>query len=118
MPTAFDTPTTAITAGEALQVTYAVANQGAGAAPGTWADHIRLSTDTTYDAGDTLLDNVVPVGPLAAGNSYTKTNVSITIPADTTPGAYFLVFKTDAFGSVTETNEANNTATAIPITVH
>jgi subtilase family serine protease len=118
VPTAFSTPTKAITAGQTLQVTFTVANQGAGTAPGTWLDQIRLSTDATYDAGDTFLLNVLPAGPLAAGDSYTVTDRSVTIPAGTAPGAYFLVFKTDAALVVTESDEANNTAiTAIPITV-
>ena len=53
--------------------------------------------------------------PLAAGASVSVAT-KITIPAGTTPGAYFLVSKANFDGAVAEVSSANNTAT-FPLTV-
>ena len=102
--TAFTAPANA-GAGLAITVTDTTRNQGAGAtAPSTTTYY--LSTNTTLDAGDLVLGSrAVPA--LAAGVSDTG-SVTVTIPAGTATGTYFLFAKADAGDAVSETVETNN----------
>jgi subtilase family serine protease len=66
-----------------------------------------LSLDSTWNATDTPLTQR-PVPALAAGG-VNAANTPVTIPSTTTPGKYYLIAKADNAGSVTESNEGNNT---------
>jgi subtilase family serine protease len=92
-------------AGAAINVSDTTRNQGEGAAgPSTTALH--LSTDGTLDAADALLGSrIVPA--LAPGESSSATT-TVTIPAGTTPGTYWLIARADAAGAVAESQESNN----------
>ncbi|MDD5434392.1 MAG: DUF1566 domain-containing protein [Nitrospira sp.] len=65
-----------------------------------------LSTNTTYDAGDTLLGSR-PIASLAAGATDAGTT-SVTIPTGTLSGTYYIIGRADADAVVAETNETNN----------
>jgi len=80
-------------------------NQGQGAAgPSTTAFH--LSTDGTLDAADMLIGvRIVPA--LAPGESSSGTT-TVTIPAGTASGTYWIIARADAAGAVTESQESNN----------
>ena len=78
---------------------------GAEAGPSTMMYY--LSTNYTLDALDQLIAER-SVGPLAAGMSSAATT-SITVPAGTAAGYYYLIAKADAGGTVAESSETNNT---------
>ncbi len=108
------TPTT-LAGGASTSLTFTVTNSG-NTASNIIANEIRLSTDTTIDSSDTLLANS-NMSSIAAGASKTNSNVSVTIPAGTAPGSYYLGVITDA-GNVNpnEVNENNNT-NSVAITI-
>jgi subtilase family serine protease len=66
-----------------------------------------LSLDEVKNTGDRLLSGVRPVAPLAAHAVSTGT-MSVTIPAGTTPGSYFLLACADDAGQVIESVETSN----------
>jgi subtilase family serine protease len=87
--------------------TDTTANDGAGAAPSS-VTRFYLSLNSTFDAGDTLLDGarVVPALDPAMGSTGSTT---VTVPASTSAGTYYLIAKADADSVVSETSESNNT---------
>jgi subtilase family serine protease len=93
-------------AGQTIAVTDTTRNQGSGlASPST--TRFYLSTDTVQDAADLVL-GARSVPTLAPGsNDYAST--SVTIPAGTPGGAYYLLARADADDSNVETQESNNT---------
>jgi hypothetical protein len=100
-------------AGSPVALNEITANVGLGPAPSTLTNYY-LSLNTVLDAADTLIGRrAVPA--LAAGASSPATP-SVTIPAGTANGAYYIVAKADATSVAFESNEANNTrATKIRI---
>ncbi len=106
------------TAGQSVSVSWTVKNVGTAAASGTWSDAVYLSGTSTLGVG------AVPLAPpfsegahsgLAAGASYTDSE-SVSIPASASAGAQYLIFQTNATGSLTETSTSNNTF-SVPITI-
>ena len=90
-----------------IVVSDTTTNQGAGSAAAS-VTRFYLSSNSSLDSGDVLLAGTRDVPALDAGiGSAGLTNV--TIPAGTTPGAYYVVAKADAEGWVDETYETNNT---------
>ena len=67
-----------------------------------------LSTNTTLDAADVPLTETRGVGLLAPNGTSTVTT-SVTIPAGTAPGYYYVVAQADGAGAVAESSESNNT---------
>lgn len=100
--------------GGTVSVSFTVTNQGGGPA-GSATHEIRLSTDNIIDASDTLLATVGTPN-LPAGAAQTFSNVSVTIPSSASPGAQFIGIRVDAGGTVTESDESNNTA-AVSLTI-
>ena len=80
-------------------------NAGGGSAPATTTRYY-LSLDGLPDAGDLLLGSRA-VAALAPGATDTG-SASLTIPAGTAGGAYFIVAVADGAGAVAETVETNN----------
>src|SRR6185436_13029326 len=81
-------------------------NQGGGPAdPST--TYFYLSTNTTYGAGDVFLGSrdAGVLNPGATSNGPT----TVTIPAGTSTGNYYILAIADGPGTVAETNNANNT---------
>ena len=95
-------------AGSTLVVTDTVMNQGGGSAASS-VTRVYLSTNTTLEAGDTLLSGSRTVNPLGSGESSTGT-ITVTIPAGVAAGSYYLIALADADASVAEASETNNTA--------
>lgn len=75
---------------------------------------VYLSSNTTFDAGDTYL-NYSSGSSLSAGSSSSR-SIYITIPSGTTNGNYYILYYADYANQVTETNENNNVA-YFPITI-
>ena len=82
-------------------------NQGGGLA-GASITRFYLSLNNVLDAGDTLIGGR-NVAALDAGAASAGTT-TVTIPASTTAGTYYLFAKADADGSIAETAETNNFA--------
>src|SRR5207247_6827702 len=68
---------------------------------------VYFSRDSILDSGDTLIGNR-PVGVLGGGSSSAGSTV-VTIPADTTPGTYYLIVLADGGQAVADSSEANST---------
>jgi subtilase family serine protease len=96
-------------AGAELTVTDTTRNAG-GAAAGASTTSFFLSANAVLDGGDTFLGSR-SVGPLNSGEN-NAVSTTLTIPAGTVAGAYYLFAQADAGGAVAETNEGNNTGYA------
>jgi subtilase family serine protease len=93
-------------AGATISVSDTTKNQGGGMA-GASTTRFYLSTNTILDASDVLLGSrAVPALAVGATSSATT---SLTIPAGTGTGNYYLIAQVDGNGAVPETQEANNT---------
>ena len=108
-------PSTAF-AGQALNVSWTMTNQGPGVAGANWQDRLYLSTNATLDASAILLATVsaATASPLAAGANYSLTQ-TVTLP-NVPIGNYFIIVEADIMSAQLESNEANNSgATAIEV---
>jgi subtilase family serine protease len=100
---------TAAGAGTIITVNEVTKNNGPGSAEAS-ITRFYLSTDTTLDGSDVSLGSrSVPV--LSAGATSSGT-ASVTIPAGTATGTYYVIAKADADDQLVEVNEANNTKTS------
>jgi subtilase family serine protease len=99
-----DAPSSAV-AGQAIQVTASIGNQGT-ASSGAFTLGVYLSPDTSITTADAYLGER-SVSALAAGAT-TSTSSTVTVPASTTPGAYYIGVIADTGGVVAESSEANN----------
>jgi len=102
---AFSAPANA-SPGSSITVANTVHNGGTGAA-GAFRMGLYLSSDATCTTGDTLLGSRA-VGGLGVGIS-SAANTSVTIPAATALGAYFVCGIADDLAQVPESSETNNT---------
>jgi hypothetical protein len=89
-----------------VSVKYTVANSGTSASDPT-TTQVFLSSNQTWDAGDTLIASDATVA-VPAGGSINDT-VNVNIPGGTTPGVYYLIVFADGPNAEAETNENNNT---------
>ena len=97
-------------AGATMSVTDTTRNQGTGPS-GPSVTSFYLSTNSTASTDDQLLGSRM-VSDLAVGASNSATT-SLTVPSQTTAGAYYLVAKADGPGSWTETSELNNARSSL-----
>jgi len=97
-----------IRAGSAVAVADTVRNAGGDAAAAS-TTRFYLSTDVFLDAGDAQLPAGRAVPALAAGASSAGTT-TVTIPAGTAPGFYYVIAVADGDHVVTESQENNNSA--------
>ncbi len=101
-------------AGTSITVADTTVNQGARPSVAS-ATKFYLSSDATFDSGDVALGSrAVPA--LAAGAA-SSASTTLTIPAGTAAGAYFVIAKADADGANAESNAGNNTAASTTIAV-
>ena len=82
-------------------------NQGGGDSPAS-VTAFYLSTSSTLDATDVVLDGSRAVPQLGPGLS-SMGSTSVTIPAGTAPGTFYIIAKADGGNAVPETSELNNT---------
>lgn len=103
-----------VSPGETLDTDWTVTNVGIEDAQASWVDSVYYSEDDTLSPGDIrLVDR--GAGPLAAGDSYDRTQ-AVTIPFNVTAGNHFLLVQSDRQNTQEEFNE-NNNLTPIPIEV-
>lgn len=107
--------------GEFVTLTWTIRNTGEGTAM-WWGDEIYLSSDSILDASDLSLISVdgnwgngLPLGP---GESV-EMQATIRLPnaGAAAAGTYRLLVQADAWDSVAETNETNNTGASAEITI-
>ena len=92
-------------AGNQISVSCSVKNSGTSTSPGSTMAYY-ISTDNSYDGGDSQLATDA-VSSLLAGNSSYE-NASITIPSGISSGTYYILFRADYNNAVAESNENNN----------
>lgn len=108
------TPSTTISQGATANVQCYIANQGGSNASSSNIGYY-LSVDTVWDASDTYLNNLAGAALGAGLSSYRAS--TITIPAGTVPGNYYVLFYADYTNLISETIETNNVRrTAVTIT--
>ncbi|NVJ00069.1 DUF1566 domain-containing protein [Myxococcus sp. AM009] len=112
--TAFSGPSEAAVQQRA-PISWTVTNAGTANAYRSWSDFVYLSTDQTFGGGDVNVTSWQHSGGLAPGASYTVANTA-TLP-NVPAGNYFLLLRVDHYGALYESEETNNTWTALPITV-
>ncbi|MEI7662731.1 MAG: CARDB domain-containing protein [Bacteroidota bacterium] len=100
-----NTSTSAIPAGQTTTATCVVKNQGASAA-GTSTLKYYLSDNDSYSSNDLLLTSNPT--PAIMNGAMTSTIKTITIPSNTSPGTWYLLFYADGDKQVAETDENNN----------
>jgi len=102
-------------AGQEVDVSWTVLNQGTTAAQADWQDAVYLSQDEVWQSTDRPLhtEDVWSQTPLAAGADYTIDR-TVTLSAAAQPGDYFLLFRADRNNAQGETDETNNVR-AVPI---
>ncbi|MBI4685329.1 MAG: SBBP repeat-containing protein [Nitrospirae bacterium] len=101
---AITAPLTA-TAGQSISIKDTTKNSGGGDAEAS-TTKLYLSTNTTYNAGDTYLGE--RAAPSLAGGATSIVSTSVTIPSGIS-GAYYIIAVSDAGSVVVETSETNNT---------
>jgi subtilase family serine protease len=106
--TSLTAPSAAL-AGSAISIAETTKNQGGPAAAST--TRYYLSANSTWEATDVPLGSR-SVPALLAGASDSAT-FSLTIPANTATGGYYILARADADGQVAESNESNNTKAAV-----
>ena len=100
-------PTSAVR-GSTISISATTKNNGGGGA-GASTTKLYLSTNTSWEAGDTYLGSR-SVSLLTAGASSVG-STSVTIPAVATAGTLYIIAKADANSAVAETIETNNNKT-------
>ena len=104
---AVNSPSATAIRGTSIQVSATVRNPTSFNATATFRVQYYLSLDGLKNGGDRLLTGYRTVAGLAAGVSSPATT-SVTIPASTPTGDYFLLVCADDTFLVMETNETNN----------
>lgn len=94
------------TVGIPFSTTFSIKNQGTATSAQNIASAIYLSTDNSLSINDLLLGSVQTSVPSVAGTL--PANLTVTIPANQSAGAYFLIISTDNTGLLVESNETNN----------
>ncbi|MGP0104360.1 CARDB domain-containing protein, partial [Rhodoblastus sp.] len=100
-----EAPTTTVSPGSSLSITYTVQDQGSGDAEGDWTDAVYLSTTPEWTTSAILLGNAQHTGNVAAGDSYTGT-FDATVPG-VAPGNYYVIVRPNIRGNVPEASNAN-----------
>jgi subtilase family serine protease len=102
------------TAGSTVALTTVTENQGTGAA-GAFELGVYLSTDSTITTSDRRFAYCTAEA-LNVGSSLSCSG-SVTIPADVAPGTYWIGAIADDQGTVTESDETNNSRAAANSTI-
>lgn len=103
--------------GQMFNVSWTGSNDSAAMSnSASWSDTVYLSTNTTFEPGDTLIGGSIRNGQLASGQTYGG-NANVTIP-NIAPGNYYLFVNADSGGHVSEgINENNNVSSPIAINI-
>ena len=109
------TPSTVAQGGSVQLSAWTVRNQGS-AASGGFSNGFYLSSDPVITSSDTYLTGNSN-NSLAPGTSFNWGGPTLTIPAATTPGTFYIGILVDNANAVAESSETNNyVSTAITVT--
>lgn len=97
---------TRIMAGEAITISYNIANQGEYAAKGKLRDVIYMSKDSKWDEDDTMVGVVTGDVDIDAGTEITR-SVTGRI-SNVTEGNYYLIVRTNSTHAIAESDYDNN----------
>ncbi len=100
---------TSTAAGNSVNASSYIQNLGNSTSPSSTIGYY-LSTNTVLDASDVLL--LTAPGPSLGAYQYSSRYSSVTIPAGTLSGNYYVLFVADPANAVAETNENNNVTSA------
>ncbi|MEO1260176.1 MAG: CARDB domain-containing protein [Bacteroidota bacterium] len=100
-----------VEAGQALNYNFDASNIGTGPAPNDFVVKAYISTDEIL-SNDDIQDGIIPTGNFGTGLTLPNIPGASAIPANLTPGNYFLILKIDADEEVAESNEFNNVISA------
>ncbi len=103
--------------GQEIMVEWMVRNAGDDVTIGNWVDGIYLSQDAAYDSGDQLMrGEAVAVSPLDIDETYMMSAI-VTIPLNggSVDGTHYVLLRTNASGSLIETDGGNNVGASMPI---
>ena len=103
-----------VAAGGSFTASDITQNVGGARAPLT-ATHFYLSSNATLDASDVLIGSR-SVPELAAGVSHAGT-ATLTMPASTTGGSYYVIASADGPKTLAEPNETNNNRASLAVKV-
>ncbi|MEM9822499.1 MAG: CARDB domain-containing protein, partial [Bacteroidota bacterium] len=107
-------------AGDPLDLTFEIANNGDMVSVGDWVDHIYRCTCPIWDAAVAIHVATVPHSQaLAVNGNYTKTQ-TIDLPFSLGSGNYYFYIQTDATNGIFETDESvesNIRRSVDPVTV-
>jgi hypothetical protein len=112
---------TSVSAGQSFTIEWNVLNNSANTASSgdsDWIDDVFLSRDVSFSSDDKplSLSGAIITGPKAGSAIYTA-SATITVP-DVSPGAYFLIVRTDTNGEVSHTAAARAAGVlATPLTL-
>jgi PKD repeat protein len=103
--------------GAGLKVNFnlTIVNQGTGSAAFSTAE-MRLSSSSVAPGSSDPLLLSLSIGDLAPGSTYNSSGTTVPIPANTTPGAYYIWMTLDATGTAGQPDRAND-RTKVPFTV-
>jgi hypothetical protein len=104
-------------AAEKVTVSHAVANRGTTTVTETYSEKIYLSSKSALDGTARLLGTTHGHTLDLVVNATHANSQTVTIPADTGAGSYFILVQADAKFVVAEANEGNNVA-ATALTVN
>lgn len=99
-----------IVAGEIIEISYDIKNQGEFPASGVLKDAIYISKDTQWDSGDTMVGTVSGIVSLESGNATSRTAAGriSNVPV----GEYYIIVRTNLTNSINEDTLENNYASA------
>jgi hypothetical protein len=101
------TPSTVAAGGHVTLSAWTVKNQGT-VSSGGFSSGFYLSTDSVITASDTYLTGNSNSSGLAAGAQFNWGGPTLTIPAATPPGNYYIGILVDRANAVSESDENNN----------
>ena len=101
-------------AGASITITDTTSNSGTSAL-GASTTSFYLSANTLYDGSDVLLGSRTVEG--LSGGASSSGSTSVTIPAGTATGTYYIMAVADAGGAVSETSESNNTKSSYAVSI-
>ncbi|MCO5247703.1 MAG: M43 family zinc metalloprotease [Chitinophagales bacterium] len=104
-------------AGANVSLSFKVNNiGGATASPHYTSFHISSNVDTRPGNGATYLDEYYVSASLPASSSTTTITKTVKLPANLSPGTYYIFFSADGAETINESNE-NNNQEYVPITI-
>ncbi len=110
----FSVPSEA-SAGQSINVTWPIRNDGVAPADGKWFDAVYISPDKQKNAGDFLVGGLKREGPLSPGEAYQQ-ELDVPIPYFAS-GNYYLLFSVDDQHNVYEGSGEGENVVASPLQI-